>query len=273
MNIVEFADAEAMWAASEPYLSIDAANNTHSLSALRRLRRDGAKSSEKFWVATRSDGAPIGSLLRVDTRHAFLSYMAVDVARALGEAAQDRRVELEGVVGAAETVAAFVSGFGRPTRPYAQLMLYQHQGEIVGGEADGRARVAATNDLATVVAMLDAFDLELSMIKSSEPTVRRAQRRIAAEEITVWQRGDEVVAMAGANPLPAQSARVGPVYVRPDHRRSGVAQAVTAAATQHIQRDGPRTVFLFTDARNPASNKAYQRIGYRHIADHLHLLF
>lgn len=56
-------------------------------------------------------------------------------------------------------------------------------------------------------------------------------------------------------------------------RGRGYAQAVTAAASAHVQRDGPRTVFLFTDAVNPASNKAYQRIGFVHIADHAHLLF
>jgi len=199
--------------------------------------------------------------------------MSDSVVHSLGRAARERHVEVAGVVGVAETVRAFAHAYDQSTRPYASLMLYLHEGDIIAGDALGRARVATDADITDVTRMLDAFDDELGMIKSTSPTEARATRRIAAQEIVLWQVGDDVVAMAGANPLPATSARIGPVYVLPEHRRRGIAQAITAATTQHIQGDGPRTVFLFTDATNPASNKAYQRIGYRHIADHLHLLF
>lgn len=272
MNVVELSDAEALWLAASELLSHDPANNTVTLSALQRIQRDGATHGEKFLLITDSHGTPTATFVRMDTRHAALSKMSENLSRTLGRAVRERRLEIEGVVGEAATVNAFVEGIGLPAKPFARLMLYVHEGEVVARHAGGQARLAENGDAASVAQMLDAFEAELSMIKGAVPAAARAARRIAAREIVLWEVDGHVVAMAGANPLPASSARIGPVYVLPEYRRRGIAQAITATATGHVQRDRQRTVFLFTDATNPASNKAYQRIGYRHIADHLHLL-
>ena len=279
MNVVEYSDAAQLWQVAEPLLCKDVANNTHTLSALRRLARDGAQHGERFFALHDAAGALQATLVRTDIGHAFLSHLSADNAFVIGAALAARdpaELSLAGVVGVRDNVEAFARAYAKPTTVYANMMLYVHEGAIVAGDAQrdgGHARVATSADHASVVGMMDAFDEELEMIRLATPTAERVTRRINAQEIVVWQVGQDVVAMAGANPLPAHSARVGPVYVLPAHRRRGIAQAVTAAATAHIQRDAPRAVFLFTDATNPASNKAYQRIGYRHIADHLHLLF
>jgi len=279
MNVVEYSDAAQLWQVAEPLLCKDVANNTHTLSALRRLARDGAQHGERFFALHDAAGALQATLVRTDIGHAFLSHLSADNAFVIGAALAARdpaELALAGVVGVRDSVEAFARAYAKPTTVYANMMLYVHEGAIVAGDAQrdgGHARVATSADHASVVGMMDAFDEELEMIRLATPTAERVTRRINAQEIVVWQSGEDVVGFAGANPLPAHSARVGPVYVLPAHRRCGIAQAVTAAATAHIQRDGPRTVFLFTDASNPASNKAYQKIGYRHIADHLHLLF
>ena len=271
MKVVEYADVASFRQAAESMLAEDVANNTHSLSALQRLRRTGAHFDERMFAV--HDARLVATLIRVDSGHAFISNASAAACALLAVHLREHDVALEGVAATADAVAAFTEHLGRATTPYVQLMLYRHEGNIVGGDASGEARIATESDLDSVVAMLDAFDAELGMFKLPTPTQERAARRIAAEEITLWTLADEVVALAGANPLPANSARVGPVYTCPTHRALGYAQAVTAAATRNVQRDKPRTVFLFTDASYPASNKAYQRIGYRHIADHAHVLF
>lgn len=279
MRCVEYSDAAQLWQVAEPLLCEDVANNTHTLSALQRLARDGAHHGERFFALRDAHGALRATLVRTDIGHAFLSRMSADHAFAIGTALAAREASecsLAGVVGVRDCVEAFAHAYAKPTTVYANMMLYVHEGAIVAGDAQrdgGHARIATSADHTNIVRMMDAFDEELEIIRLATPTAERVTRRINAQEIVVWQTGEDVVGFAGANPLPAHSARVGPVFVLPTHRRRGIAQAVTAAATAHIQRDGPRTVFLFTDASNPASNKAYQKIGYRHIADHLHLLF
>jgi predicted GNAT family acetyltransferase len=133
--------------------------------------------------------------------------------------------------------------------------------------------VATVDDLDLLIEWHRAFEIEVGMIAVPTPLAERVALRINNQQLILWIDDGKVVSMAGANPLPAASARIGPVYSPPALRGRGYAQAVTAAAGEHVQRDHSRTVFLFTDAVNPASNKAYQRIGYVHQSDHAHLLF
>lgn len=152
-------------------------------------------------------------------------------------------------------------------------MLYRLEGTPNVGRVSGSARLATMADLALLVDWEAAFEREIGAIKVPTPLLERVTRRITDQQLTIWIVDGASVSFAGANRLPAASARVGPVYTPPEFRGMGYAQTVTAATSLRVQRDEPRTVFLFTDAINPASNKAYQRIGYRHIADHAHVLF
>jgi predicted GNAT family acetyltransferase len=278
VKVFEHTTAESLRNVASETLSRDPANNTGTLSTLQRLQRSGAAHDERFLAIHDDHGLFLGSFIRVETQHCFLSSMPNPAAHALGVhvAATDASpspLTLRGAVGTVATVDAFVRGIGRTATPYVSLMLYRHAGEIVAGDSLGTARLANEADAQHVAAMLDAFDAELSMIKGSALNTERAAQRIQDQEILVWQLDGQVVAMAGTNPLPMQSARIGPVYTQPSHRGRGIAQALTAAVTRHAQRDGDCTVFLFTDAANPASNKAYQRIGFEHIADHTNVLF
>ena len=278
MKVVECADAKSLWGAAEAYLARDPANHTHTLSSLVRLQRDGALHDERFLAVLDDAGACHGTLVRMDTQHCFLSTITAAAATALAQhinavEGTSRGFAVRGAVGAQHTVHAFASALARPATPYVSLMLYQHQGEINAGNAKGAARMAVASDAEAVATMLDAFDTELAMVKTTTSNADRAARRIRDGEIMLWTRDGVVVAMAGANLLPVHSVRIGPVYTAPAYRGQGIAQAITAATTAHTQRDGPRTVFLFTDASNPASNKAYQRIGFVHVADHAHLMF
>lgn len=272
MKVVEHATAASLWATSGSSLADDPANNTHQLSALSRILRQGARHGERFF-AIESGGVAVGCATVVDTQTLFLSVMPDAAAAALASWLRAQHVTLAGVVGRRDLLKSFTDIFDREYSVHADLLLYQLHGHPAFGAANGTSRVATVNDLDLLVDWQGAFEAEVGMIAVPTPLAERVQRRIADEQIVLWSDRGEPVAFAGGNPLPAASARIGPVYTPPRLRARGFAQAVTAAASVHVQRDGPRTVFLFTDALNPASNRCYQRIGFRHIADHAHLLF
>ena len=272
MKVSELASAQALWAMAEPLLAGDAANNTHQLSALSRILQLGARFGERFFAVT-SGETLAGCATLVDTRTLFLSVMTDAAATALAAWLRAQSVALAGVVGRRDLLTSFTDTFDREYSVHADLLLYQLFGTPIFGNAGGSSRIATANDLDLLVTWLGAFEAEVGMIAVPTPLAERVTRRIADEQIVLWCDNGEPVAFAGGNPLPASSARIGPVYTPPALRGRGFAQAVTAAASLHVQRDGPRTVFLFTDALNPASNRCYQRIGYRHISDHAHLLF
>ena len=278
MNVRELPDIATLWREAEAYLSSDPANNTHQLSAAKRIMGIGARYGERFFAVYadyEDQGLDqlVASAIYVDSKALFLAVMAPDSASALARQLRDDDVRLTGVIGRRDVLAAFTDSYALPFSLHVDLMLYQLMSAPDFGRANGEARVATMNDLELLVDWHRAFEIEVGMITVPTPLVERVTRRINEGQLMLWMDARKPVTMAGANLLPAASARIGPVYTPPALRGRGYAQAVTAAASALVQSDGPRTVFLFTDAVNPASNKAYQRIGFVHIADHAHLLF
>ena len=57
------------------------------------------------------------------------------------------------------------------------------------------------------------------------------------------------------------------VYTPPRNRKNGYASSVVAHLTQKMLDSGKRFCVLYTDLANPTSNKIYQKLGYREIAE------
>lgn len=278
MNVRELPDVATLWREAGAYLSSDPANNTHQLSAAKRIMDIGARYGERFFAvyADEANGEfdqLVASAVYVDSKALFLAVMAPDCANALAKHLRENNVQIKGVIGRRDVLAAFTGSYALPFSVHVNLMLYQLMRAPDFGRAPGEARVATMNELDLLVDWHRAFEIEVAMITVPTPLVERVTRRILDGQLMLWMDAGKPVTMAGANALPVASARIGPVYTPIALRGRGYAQAVTAAAAAQVQRDSPRTVFLFTDAANPASNKAYHRIGFVHIADHAHLLF
>jgi len=92
------------------------------------------------------------------------------------------------------------------------------------------------------------------------------QRFLDAGVLVVWDDGGPV-SMAGSSRSSAHGATVSLVYTPPAHRGSGYASACVAALSQLLLDRGFSFCTLSTDLANPISNKIYQRIGYRPLAD------
>jgi len=63
------------------------------------------------------------------------------------------------------------------------------------------------------------------------------------------------------------------VYTPPQFRRRGYATAMVAHLSQVLLDEGKRFCTLYTDLSNPTSNRIYQEIGYKPVADVVDLLF
>jgi predicted GNAT family acetyltransferase len=63
---------------------------------------------------------------------------------------------------------------------------------------------------------------------------------------------------------------IGAVYTLPAHRGRGYAGSVTAAVAERIFAEGKTAVCLYTDLRNPMSNRCYAKIGFQPYCDSWH---
>jgi predicted GNAT family acetyltransferase len=276
MNVIAVEGIEPFWREVESFLSSDPANNTHQLSATKRIRTVGANHSEQYFIV-RDDNDIVGSAVIVDTQTVFLSMMPSAASQLLATHFVARKIHLAGALGHVDVLQIFGKNYAKPYTVRVNLMLYELETEANFGRANGHARFAEMRDLDLLTEWTEAFEKEVHVIAMPTPLRERIMRRIDDQQLVLWI-DDTVtpsapVAFAGFNRLPALSARIGPVYTPPALRSRGYAQAVTAAVSVEAARDTPRTVFLFTDAAYPASNKSYQRIGYVHIADHAHWLY
>jgi hypothetical protein len=140
--------------------------------------------------------------------------------------------------------------------------------------APGRRREAALADRDHIVEWFVAFHDEALPAEGGDA----ARRRVVdwtpeVRRYWFWEDGGVPVCMVGAgNPTP-NGIRIGPVYTPPQHRGRGYASNLTAAVSQQLLDEGRRFCFLYTDLANPTSNRIYQAIGYRPVADALVLAF
>ena len=68
----------------------------------------------------------------------------------------------------------------------------------------------------------------------------------------------------------APPAAISAVYTPPAQRGRGYAGSVTAAVAERIFAEGKAAACLYTDLRNPASNRCYAKIGFKPVCDAWH---
>jgi predicted GNAT family acetyltransferase len=134
---------------------------------------------------------------------------------------------------------------------------------------DGSGRPATPADLDLLMEWVQAFQDEVEP-RGTAPSRPMQQRRVELELVWFWLDAEgDPVSLAGRNVTIAGVSRVAPVYTPPEHRGHGYGAAATAACTRHALDTGAEQVVLFTDAKNPTSNRMYQRLGYRRVGDRL----
>jgi hypothetical protein len=138
----------------------------------------------------------------------------------------------------------------------------------------GAMRDARPGDRDLIWNWLDAFAREA--MPAREPSLM--QRSLAEWErgdrrFWLWEdRGAPVSLVGGGSPTP-RGVRIGPVYTPPTFRGHGYASSLTATVSQQLLDEGRQFCFLYTDLANPTSNRIYQAIGYRPVADALMVAF
>jgi ribosomal protein S18 acetylase RimI-like enzyme len=95
------------------------------------------------------------------------------------------------------------------------------------------------------------------------PTPDGVQKTAAAGNYRFWIVDGEPVSMAGIVRRTRNAAAIAGVYTPSTFRNRGYASAVTAAVVDSVFAEGRTMACLYTDLRNPASNRCYAKIGFK----------
>jgi RimJ/RimL family protein N-acetyltransferase len=279
MRLVRHPDAAAFAAVALPYLAVDPARHTITLTMLDGLLRSGAPPA--LAMTLHEDDVLVGAVLRPADRGILVSGLPPRYAGVVAAALAG--TQLPGAVGPLAEAEAFAEAWTAPVQHRFDQRLFALGTLTPPVGVPGAARPATAADAALLGAWRAAFTAETGVGQTgSRPPPEVAVGQTGSHpppEVAVgpgewlWQVDGVPVAQASARPVIAGMSRIGPVYTPPEHRRHGYGAAVTAAASRWALDVGARLVVLFTDAGNPSTNALYPRLGYRYRHDAVMLEF
>lgn len=128
--------------------------------------------------------------------------------------------------------------------------------------ARGHARVVGPADVVRFADWTIAF-LREAIPHDPLPSRERLAQVAAEGRHQFWIVDGEPVSMAGIVRRTSHAAAIAGVYTPPALRGRGYAGSVTAAVVERIFAEGKSAACLYTDLRNPSSNRCYAKIGFK----------
>jgi RimJ/RimL family protein N-acetyltransferase len=256
MQLAEFIEMHV------PALERDEVRHNLMLGLLGRAAKDPGQQ-----LLTWTLGGPGACAIRSPSRPIVLGEVGREHCRALAEGTRER--DYVGVVGpdlapkwfverAMELGDAFADPV--PQRIHALRDRPAYPG------APGRARQVLARDGPLFADWLMAFSREAV---PDDPVSPRAEvEKVAGEgRHMFWVVDEEPVSMAGIVRRTRSTAAIAAVYTPPAQRGRGFAGSITAAVAERVFAEGKSAACLYTDLRNPASNRCYAKIGFKPVCD------
>ena len=265
-----FLDATAAYRESEPLRT-----NVLASVAMNVLTDMRTYDECWWWVVSNDAGDVVGTALRTAPFGLQLAPMPLPAVAPLVSAISREDDKFPWVAGDKDIVTTFLRAYQEGAvqerqecfRPGVKSMLYE-LGELRFPDVEGESRVATSDDIDLVARWIREFQRFVGDMPAASMERDREYllARLNVGSIRLWCVDDEPVAMAGhSNPIRTSNqllTRIGPVFTPDVLRGRGFGSAVTAGLCAELVREGSR-VMLYTDADNPASNRAYQKIGFR----------
>jgi RimJ/RimL family protein N-acetyltransferase len=182
-------------------------------------------------------------------------------------------VDYRGVVGPDETAQWFVER-ARELRvafldPIPQAIHALRRPPQYPG-APGHARPVTADDAALFADWLAAFAAEATP-QDPAPVRERLERSAGEGRHLFWIVDGEPVSVAGIARRTRNAAAISGVYTPPHLRGRGYAGSVTAAVVERVYAEGRSIACLYTDLRNPYSNRCYAKIGFEPVCGSMHI--
>lgn len=138
-------------------------------------------------------------------------------------------------------------------------------------KSPGTWRIANKKDAPLLEQWMLLFEQETGIAASTPAeAAHKIDLFIEAKEVYVWEVDGEVVSCMKKSRPSKRGITVSFVFTPEKHRRKGYARTLVAEVTEELLQEFDFTM-LYTDLKNPTSNKIYMEVGYSQIANPVHL--
>ena len=263
-------DTQSFWQRHAEFLLRRESEHNLIIGHILGILSSTASRSDLLFFVVRSRSEVVGiAIYAGGDRPLLISHMSLEAAHALAEAVAAHSLMPRQVRGPAEPAESCARGLSQQRRAHCQLTqrqaIYELR-EVIWPEPDGGRLVCATREQQSLaLRWMEGFVRE-SFPDELEPRGRAkdiVERRLGAGHLYFWKNSDdEFVSMAARNRETPHTASISQVYTPPERRCLGHAGSVVAHLSQLWLDRGKEACNLFTSLANPASNRAYMRVGY-----------
>ena len=251
-----------------PALERDEVRHNLMLGLLPRLL-DTAQPDWRLWTL----GAPGACAIQTTPHHSII-LGELDAAQCHAFAEQMHDLDYPGIVGADGVAPLFVeravergAKFAEPIPELIQAL----RDRPIYPNVPGAARLVGRDDAALFAEWLIAFFGE-AVPHETVPSREHIEMTAAAGNYRFWIVDGEPVAMAGIVRRTRHAAAIAGVYTPAALRNRGYGAAVMAAVVDAVFAEGRSTACLYSNLRNPASNRCYAKIGFKPVCRAWHYL-
>lgn len=134
---------------------------------------------------------------------------------------------------------------------------------------DGTYRLALPEDAKLVAEWMIEFQLEaLTSEMDYEAALLKAEKQIGEGKVHFYEDNEhKIVSMAMASRKLVHGITIMYIYTPQVHRGKGYAAANIYHLSKELLEQGNEFCTLFVDKKNPLSNRAYEKVGYKVIGD------
>jgi len=261
--------AEFLRLAEKFLMEHEAENNLILGQAMRLARGETAVTAAVTFYAVEDEGRVLVAGMHNQPYRLVLSRGPGPAIAMIADWAARKKVDLAGVIGVPESVKMYTRAWSKLSRDKVKgghrLRIYQLEQLKPAAAVSGKLEPATMAELDLLTHWSIAFTRDVEQpLTGAERAM--AERAIREGRLFVWRDPQPVSMCAWAGQTP-RGVRVNMVYTPPELRRRGYASAAVSALTKKLLEGGRKFVFLFTDLKNPTSNKIYQQMGYEAVCD------
>jgi predicted GNAT family acetyltransferase len=216
-----------------------------------------------FLAAVRERGKLVGCTVRPPPDHLDLTPMPAGAASLLAASAIDHCPNLDAVSGVEATASEFAAEWAR-LRGSSSRLTHRWSWMAVHTvkpprPVPGGVRLATAADWPIIESWAPLYMRDTGAAGS---VLKFLERRLATRSLYVWEH-DGLKCMASISGLTPAGLRVSAVFTPEAHRRLGYASNTVATLSQEALDSGRSYCVLFAESHHVATQRVYERIGYR----------
>lgn len=280
MEFVQYGDAEKFAKVAEPIIAKNEDVFSLFFGVLQAIK---AGRYENPFMAAVTEGEEVLALLQMTPPHP-LNLVIVDESRKdesinfIIRELRETSVPVPSVISVKQWAISFANSWEKQTGETQKLLMDQGLYRLDEVEeklemSPGSWRFATDADAPLIEKWFAQFEEDTNLDRTPLEIIKeKVAVFLEAREVFLWVDEEKVVSMMKKSRPTKNSVTVSFVFTPKEERKKGYARTMVAQGSKELLKDYEFCV-LYTDMLNPTSNKIYKEIGYKHIADSIHIGF